>query len=88
MKYVMDRNTLEVIEIDENVERDWMHKFLHRSGVEFNGARQIEAPVYEEVDIEKLRDEYYTVFFKEVPVNKKNDAERIKEKIGLSSAGS
>lgn len=85
MKYVMDRDTKEVIMIDENVERDWMRKFLHRSGIEFNPSEATKQENVGGEGLDELRSLYEAKFWKEVPVNKKNDMSWIKEKIEMST---
>lgn len=34
--FVMERDTNKIIKIDANKEKDWMTKYKHRTGVEFN----------------------------------------------------
>lgn len=65
-------------EMKEGREKDY--KTL--SGWSLTGEPE-EKKIVEEVDpsLEKIHEDYKTIFWKNVPVNKKNDIERIQEKI-------
>lgn len=66
-------------EMKEGREKDY--KTL--SGWSLTGEEEPKEEVKEVVDpsIEKIHEDYKSIFWKNVPVNKKNDIERIQEKI-------
>lgn len=91
MKKVMTRDTREIIIIDETKEKDWMTKYLHCTGVEFENEAEksigdVTKPVLSDEQIQEkllkqLHKKYRLKFEKEVSARYKNDVEWIQNKL-------
>lgn len=81
MKKVMTRDTREVILIDPIKEPNWMFDYLHCWGFPFSDPVRETTSAQQNEDIESLRALYEKKYDREVPVNKKNDAEWIQSKL-------